>query len=79
VLEIDNCRWNFRRHSQRRAIAEYPSGEANAAEVNMVRRLAECALSGTRDPLYPELAWKTQRILDACRRSDAAGGAAVAL
>jgi predicted dehydrogenase len=74
VLEIDNCRWNFRRHSSRQAVAEYPGGEANSQEVNMVRRLAECALSGQRDPLYPELTIKTQRILDACSRSDAAGG-----
>ena len=79
VLEIDNCRWNFRRHSRREAIAEYPSGEANAAEVNMVRKLAGAALTGKLDPLYPELALKTQQVLDACRRSDAAGGARVAL
>ncbi len=74
VLEIDNCRWNFRRHSDRQAVAEYPSGEANAPEVNMVRRFAECVLSRQPDPLYPELTIKTQRILDACRRSDAADG-----
>jgi predicted dehydrogenase len=79
VLEIDNCRWNFCRHTSPQAIAEYPGGEPNAQEVNMVRRMAECALSGTPDPLYPELSIKTQRILDACRRSDAAGGVRVAL
>jgi len=79
VLEIDNCRWNFRRHSQRLAVAEYHSGEPNAPEVKMVRRLAECALSGQLDPRYPELTIKTQQILDACRRSDAAEGATIAL
>ncbi len=79
VLEIDNCRWNFRRHADRQAIAEYPSGERNAAEVNMVRRLADCVLTGQLDASYPELTLKTQRILDACRRSDAAGGATVDL
>jgi hypothetical protein len=45
----------------------------------MVRRLAECAIDGQLDPLYPELTLKTQRILDACRRSDAAGGEMIAL
>jgi predicted dehydrogenase len=79
VLEIDNCRWNFRRHWDRRAVAEYPSGEANAAEVNLVRRLSQCAITGQCDPLYPELAIKTQRILDACRRSDAADGRPIEL
>ncbi len=74
VLEIDNCRWNFRRHDQRNAVAEYPSGEPNAAEVNMVRRLSQLSLDGQLDPLYPDLAFKTQVILDACCRSDAASG-----
>jgi predicted dehydrogenase len=77
VLNIDNCRWNFGRHSDRRAVAEYPSGEPNAAEVTMVRRFADCVLSGKLDASYPELTLKTQRILDACRRSDASGGAMV--
>ena len=67
VLEIDNCRWNFRRHSRRQAVAEYPSGEANAPEVNMVRRLAQCVIDGKLDPSYPELTIKTQQVLDACR------------
>ncbi|MEC8474002.1 MAG: Gfo/Idh/MocA family oxidoreductase [Planctomycetota bacterium] len=79
VLDIDNCRWNFRRHSDRKAIAEYPSGEPNASEVNMVRTFAEYANSGKVDPFYPDLTLKTQRIIDACRRSDAAGGELVEL
>ncbi|MFK8110689.1 MAG: Gfo/Idh/MocA family protein [Rubripirellula sp.] len=79
VLDIDNCRWNFRRHSSRQAVAEYPGGEHNAQEVNLVRKMAECVNSGQRDPLYPELTLKTQRILDACRRSDAAGGSMVSV
>lgn len=79
VLEIDNCRWNFRRHSQRIAVHEYASGESNSAEVNMVRRMGEIHLSKQLDPLYPELALKTQRILDACRRSDADGGKMIAI
>ena len=77
VLEIDNCRWNFRRHIDRRAVHEYGCGEANSAEVNMVRKLGQLAIDGTLDPLYPELARKTQMILDACCRSDAAGGSLV--
>lgn len=79
VLEIDNCRWNFRRHSHRLAVHEYAAGEANSPEVVMVRRLAECANSGQLDSLYPELTIKTQKILDACRRSDAAGGELIEL
>lgn len=79
VLEIDNCRWNYRRHSTRKAVQEYASGEANSSEVNMVRRLGEIHLSGQLDPHYPDLTMKTQRILDACRRSDAEGGKRISL
>ncbi len=74
VLEIDNCRWNFGRRSHQRSVSEYASGEPNAQEVTMVRKLANCAIGGQLDPLYPELTIKTQRILDACRRSDVSGG-----
>ena len=74
ALEIDNCRWNFGRHDQPRAVAEYAAGEATSQEVRMVRDLATCALSGKLQPRYPDVALKTQQILDAMRRSDIAGG-----
>ena len=77
VLEIENCRWNFRKHSHRNAIAEYASGEPNSSEVNMVRKFGQCVLEKTLDSRYPELTIMTQRILDACRRSDAADGTRV--
>ena len=79
VLAIDNCRWNFGRHTRNLGVPEYASGEANSQEVRMVRRLGEIAISGQLDDRYPELTLKTQRILDACRRSDAAGGIPVRL
>lgn len=79
VLEIDNCRWNFRRHSSRSAVFEYASGEANAMEVNMLRRLGECHISGTLDDSYPDITLKTQAILDACRKSDSHDGKMIAL
>ena len=74
VLEIDNCRWDFRRHTDPKAIAEDPEDEASFQEVNLFRRFGECVLSGEIDSQFPELTLKTQQILDACRRSDAAGG-----
>ena len=43
----------------------------------MVRRFAECVNSGELDSFYPDLTLKTQRLIDACRRSDAEGGALI--
>lgn len=79
VLEIDNCRWNFRRHTTRRAVAEYAVGEPNAAEVNMVRTFSQNVIDGKVDPSYPELTLKTQKILDACLKSDVSDGARISL
>ena len=79
VLEIDNCRWNMGRHTQQRAVSEYASGEANAQEVNMMRRFGQIVLSGRLDPHWPEIALKTQRVLDACVQSAAADGRPVPL
>ncbi len=79
ALEIDNCRWNFGRHARCHGVHEYGSGEANAQEVNMVRRMGEIVASGTFDDHYPKIAMKTQRVLDACRRSDIEGGVPITL
>lgn len=76
-LDVINCRWNFGRHSQRCTVAEYAAGEANSQEVQMVRRLGQAARTGELDPRFADIALKTQQVLDACRRSDAGGGAPV--
>ena len=41
--------------------------------------MGELHAEGKIDPGYPEIALKTQAILDACRKSDAADGTMVAL
>lgn len=79
VLEIDNCRWNFCRHTKTHAVAEYASGEQNSQEVKMIGTFNDLVLSGKPDASFGELSMKTQKILDACRRSDAGGGNPVAV
>jgi predicted dehydrogenase len=78
-LEIDNCRWNFRRRSDSFRADEYDSGESNAQEVQMFRTFADHVNSGKIDHALADRAIQTQRLLDACRRSDAIGGSFVAL
>ncbi|MCC9602488.1 Gfo/Idh/MocA family oxidoreductase [Stieleria sp. JC731] len=77
-LEIDNCRWNFRRRTETRVCDEYHSGEPNAQEVGMVRTFADLV---NRKEINNELtrrALLTQQLLDACRKSDEAGGGLIA-
>lgn len=73
-LEIENCRWNFRRRSETFTCDEYHSGEANAAEVQMVRTFADQVLSGQATREFANRAVQTQRIMDACLKSAADGG-----
>jgi predicted dehydrogenase len=79
VLEIDNCRWNMQRHSKRSAVLEYASGEPNAQEVNMIEAMNRCVLSGKLDAFWPEIALKTQQLMQACRQSADAGGIRIEL
>ncbi|TWU62417.1 MULTISPECIES: Gfo/Idh/MocA family protein [Crateriforma] len=76
-LQVDNCRWNFRRVSDGRRVDEFAGGEPDAQEVRMVRHLGDIALSGQLESHWPEISLKTQRVLDACRQSAAEQGAVV--
>lgn len=73
-LEIDNCRWNFRKRSSDAASDEYASGESNSQEVNMVRQFAQRVTQEKLDTRYSEWILKTQTIVDACRQSAVADG-----
>lgn len=73
-LQIDNCRWNFRRKTTQTSFDEYPCGEAGSQEVRMIDRFSKIVISGAVDSNFPSLSLNTQKIIDACHRSDAAGG-----
>jgi len=79
LLEIHNCTWNMRRHSQRISVKEYASGEANSQEVNMIRAMNDIVLSGKLNDHWPMIALKTQQLLDACRQSANRDGARIDL
>ncbi|WP_404309140.1 Gfo/Idh/MocA family protein [Neorhodopirellula lusitana] len=74
-LQIDNCRWNFGRHSTSHAVKEHASGEVDSQEVRMIRNFATDVLQNSHH-IAPgsvhaaDIALKTQRVLDALRRSD---------
>jgi predicted dehydrogenase len=76
-LVIDNCRWNFARRTEHFHCDEYHSGESEAQEVAMVRNFANLVASGQTDATYANRALQTQRVLDACLRSDAENGARI--
>ncbi|WP_164102165.1 Gfo/Idh/MocA family protein [Candidatus Laterigemmans baculatus] len=79
VFDTEEARFNMNRHARREAIAEYSHGAPGAQEVTMVQRFAELVRSGSPDPYWPEIALRTQQVMDACLRSAQQDGAAVEL
>lgn len=77
MFDTDEDRFNMNRHGQRERVREYSHGAPGAQEVTMVRRFAELVARGEPDPHWPEIALKTQRVMDACMQSAAQGGSVV--
>jgi predicted dehydrogenase len=78
-LKVDNCRWNFGRHSTSHAVWEHDSGEVDSQEVRMIRSFGEAILHGSPCVRASEIALKTQQVLDALRRSDVEHGKWISL
>jgi len=84
-LRVDNCRWNYGRHTIGHAVWEHASGEPESQEVRMFRTFADHVLDSFTDSAKDawsdtiDVTLKTQRILDALRASDVQDGAWVCL
>lgn len=71
------CFFNLERHERTIALPEYSNNHPTAQETNLYRTFAGLVLSGARDPFWPQIALKTQQVLDALLASAAAGGVPV--
>ena len=78
-LEINGGHWDFQPSVEMQSFDESPIATESAQEVRMITQMNQIVLSGSRESRFHEVSLKTQRILDACRRSDAAGGTRVNL
>ena len=77
--DFEGCVLALVDQSRRVAVDEPSDSAVTAQETNMFRNFAAQVLAGTLDPLWPEVALKTQTILDACLASARAGGKDVAV
>lgn len=64
-FEVDGCQFNMIPRHQRYAAFETSNNANNSQEVKMLRRFSEIVLSGKIDSHWPEIALKTQQVLDA--------------
>jgi predicted dehydrogenase len=78
-FETLGCRFNMEDHTRRVAIREYSNNMPGSPETNMIRTFSDLVLSGKRDDSWPEIAEKTQQVLNACLTSAQQNGALVKL
>lgn len=71
------CYFNMERYQRRVAVREFSNNAPQAQETALFRNFASLVLSGRRDPSWPDMALKTQQVLDACLASAQADGAPV--
>lgn len=73
---VDGCRFNMEKFVHRHTVSEYSNNTHNSQETELFRTFAGLVLSGKRDSYWPEIALKTQLILDAALKSAHNGGVA---
>ncbi|WP_010582657.1 Gfo/Idh/MocA family protein [Schlesneria paludicola] len=74
-----SCDFNMEDHTRRVSVPEYSNGWGNAQETNLFRNFSQLVLSGKTDNHWPDIALKTQQVLDACLKSARSNGAIVTL
>ncbi len=69
VFEVKGCDFEMQPHTRRWTVDECSHGAPNAQESRLFRHFAEQVQSGKLNPLWPEMALKTQQVMEACRES----------
>lgn len=73
------CDFNMEPRRRVWTVDEYSSGHPTAQETNLFRNFADQVQSGGINAFWPEMAFKTQRVMQACLDSATRGGARVAM
>jgi len=79
VFEIDKCMLHMKDHTRRVTVSEYSDSHPTSQETKLFRRFSDIVLSGKVDPHWPDIALKTQIIMDACLKSARNGSVEVEL
>jgi len=77
-FSADGCYFTMEKHLKTQQLREYSNNAKNAQETALFRNFSELVNTGNRDNFWPEVALKTQRILDAALKSANSGGGAIA-
>jgi predicted dehydrogenase len=74
VFNVQGCDFEMQPHTRRWVVKESSHSDPTAQESRLFRHFAEQVQSGKLDPLWPEMALKTQQVMQACRESSLAEG-----
>ena len=74
ALNISGCDFNMEAHWRKFAVPEYSNSHATAQETNLFRNFTTQIRSGSLSENWPDLALKTQRVMNACFESARDGG-----
>jgi predicted dehydrogenase len=77
VFNVQGCDFEMQPHLRRWIVKERSHSHPTAQESRLFRRFSEQVRSGTINPLWPEIALKTQQVMQACRESSRAQGRTV--
>jgi predicted dehydrogenase len=66
VFSANGCDFKMEPHTQRVSIPEHSNSHPTAQESNLFRNFAEQVCSGQLNALWPEMALKTQEVMNAC-------------
>jgi predicted dehydrogenase len=78
-FRVTGCDFNMEPHTQLMRVNEYSNSHPSAQESNLFRAFSDQVLTGQLNPLWPEMAFKTQQVMQACLESARAGNRAVLL
>jgi predicted dehydrogenase len=74
VHNARGCDFNMEAHWQRFSVPEHSNSHPSAQETNLFRNFAAQVRSGTLNEQWPEMALKTERVMEACFESAHTGG-----
>jgi predicted dehydrogenase len=69
VFDVQGCDFAMQPGCRRWTVKELSHSDPTAQESRLFRHFAEQVKSGTLSPLWPEMALKTQQVMQACRES----------
>jgi predicted dehydrogenase len=77
VFNVQGCDFNMESNIRRYVVKEYSNSHPTAQETNLFRNFVQQVRSGKLNDQWPEMAIKTQRVLQACLESSNSEGRTV--